>query len=185
MVQSIQSNAHFLKRDELYDVDKPYSLRFAPPEGFPSANIKLENHSIDIHDVRGSRSLTFARDGFAVLDFNSKLTYEDYDDDKVVKNTFLLEVADALKKLLNAQHVQIFEHTIRKQHETFPISTGLPYRYNQPTSIAHVDTTVRWATDMAQQLNADKATEIMKHRIQCVKYVLGETTTSGSCLLTF
>ena len=176
MAKVVQSNAYFLKRDELYEVEKPYSLRFAPLEGIPGANIKLENHSIDIHDVRGSRSLSFLKDGFAVLDFDSKMKYEDFDDEKTVREIFLLEVADMLKSFLGAQHVQIFEHTIRKQHETFPISTGLPYRYNQPTSMAHVDTTVPWALNMAQQLNADKAANLMRHRIQCVKYVFDDNT---------
>lgn len=174
MARTIQSNAHFLRRDALYEVEKPYSLRFTPPHGFPRANIKLDNHHIDIHDVRGSRSLNFNRDGFEVIDFDSELKYEDFDNDEAVNEIFLLEVANRLKAFLKAQHVQIFEHTIRKQHETFPISTGLPYRYNQPTSIAHVDTTVRWALDMARQLNADKETEITRHRVQCVKYVYGE-----------
>jgi len=174
MARVVQSNAYFLKRDELYEVEKPYSLRFAPPEGVPGANIKLENHNIDIYDVRGSRALSFAKDGFAIFDFDSKMKYEDFDDDEAVREIFLLEVANMLKSHLGAQHVQIFEHTIRKQHEAFPISTGLPYRYNQPTSIAHVDTTVPWALSMAQQLNADKASSLMKHRIQCVKYVFNE-----------
>jgi hypothetical protein len=165
-----------LKRDEPYEVKKPYSLRFAPPEGIPRANIKLENHSIDIHDVRGSRSLSFVKDGFAVLDFDSKMKYDDFDDEEIVKEIFLLEVADMLKSFLGAQHVQIFEHTIRKQHETFPISTGQPYRYNQPTFIAHVDTTVPWALNMARQLNAEEAANLMRHRIQCVKYVFDRNT---------
>ena len=176
MAKVVWSNAYFLKRDELYEVEKPYSLRFAPPEGIPRANIKLENHSINIHDVRGSQSLSFAKDGFTVLDFDSKMKYEDFDDEETVKAMFLLEVADMLKSFLGAQHVQIFEHTIRKQHETFPISTGRPYRYNQPTSIAHVDTTVSWALNLAQQLNAVKAANLMRHRIQCVKYVFDEKT---------
>jgi hypothetical protein len=176
MAEVARSNAYFLKRDELYEVEKPYSLRFTPPEGIPRANIKLENHSIDVHDIRGSRSLSFTKDSFAILDFNSKMKYEDFEDEERVREIFLLEVADMLKGFLRAQHVQIFEHTIRKQHETFPISTGLPYRYNQPTSMAHVDTTVPWALSMAQQLNAEKATNLMKHRIQCVKYVFDETT---------
>ncbi|KAH7391755.1 hypothetical protein BKA66DRAFT_25838 [Pyrenochaeta sp. MPI-SDFR-AT-0127] len=170
MARFVQSNAHFLKRDALYEIEKPYSLRFAPPEGFPRANIKLENHNIDIHDIRGSRSMSFKKDGVEVINFDSKLKYEDFDDDEVVKEIFLLEVANTLKALLQAQHIQIFEHTIRKQHETFPISTGLPYQYNQPTSIAHVDTTVGWALDMTQQLNADKASEITNHRVQCVNF---------------
>jgi hypothetical protein len=60
---------------------------------------------------------------------------------------------------------------VRKRHEEFPISTGEPYKYNQPTSIAHVDTTNEWALAMARQLNPEKAAKLGKQRIQCVKCV--------------
>ena len=119
--------------------------------------------------MRGLWPLDFTNDGFEVLEFNLKLKYNDFNVEKAVKDTFLLEIANTFKSLRKAQHVQIFEHTIRKQHEMFPISTVLPYGYNQPTSMAHVDTTVRWAWDMAQQLNTESAKEFIKYRIQCVK----------------
>ncbi|KAF2092426.1 hypothetical protein NA57DRAFT_82282 [Rhizodiscina lignyota] len=174
MAQIVYSNTHFLRRDELYHTVKPYSLRFTPPEGFPRANIKLEKHEISIHDVRAQKNnLNFKRDGATILELASKMSYDDFDDDELVKDIFLREVSNQLKLFLGAQHVQIFEHTasftrVRKQHETFPISTGEPYRYNQPTSIAHVDTTANWAVAMAQQLNPERAAEITRHRIQCV-----------------
>ena len=112
MAASVHSYTHFLKRDELYDTEKPFSLRFTPPEGFPRANIKLERHDIDIRDVREKRNLTFGKDGAAVLEFNSKMIYEDYDDENVVQDVYLKEVSNFLKKFLGAQHVQIFEHTV-------------------------------------------------------------------------
>ncbi|KIX10280.1 uncharacterized protein Z518_01362 [Rhinocladiella mackenziei CBS 650.93] len=167
----VHSNTHFLKRDELYSTEKPYSLRFTPPEGFLRSNIKLEKHEIDIHDIRNHKStLNFQRDGVAILDFESKMVYEDYDNEEVVKAVLLKEIANGLKVFLGGQHVQIFEHTVRKRHEIFPISTGEPYRYNQPTSIAHVDTTTEWAFAMAQQLNPRKAEKIGQHRLQCVNF---------------
>jgi hypothetical protein len=165
----ILTTTHFLKKDELYNHEKPYSLRFTPPEGFPRANIKLDRHEVEIEDVRNTRDLNFDTDGIAITKFESKMSYDDYDDDDVVKDVYLREVADHLRKILGAEHVQIFEHTVRKRHETFPISTGEPYRYNQPTSIAHIDTTVPWAVAMARQLNPSKVADIPKHRIQCVK----------------
>ncbi|KAL9093918.1 MAG: hypothetical protein Q9165_003841 [Trypethelium subeluteriae] len=167
----IQSRTHFLQSDELYDREKPYSLRFTPPEGSPRANIKLEKHDIHVRDVRqGKGNLDFHKDGLAILGFESKMTYADYDDEHIVKDVFLREVSNLLKYFLGAQHVQVFEHTVRKRHETFPISTGEPYRYNQPTSIAHVDTTVEWALAMAQQLNPQLASDIKNHRLQCVNF---------------
>lgn len=144
------SHTHFLKRDALYEEEKPYSLRYTPPDGFPRSNITLERHEIAVHDIRPViHERTFKKDGCAVMN--------------------LAEVADSLCKALDACNVQIFEHTVRKRHDIFPISTGEPYKYNQPTSIAHVDTTVPWVLDMVRSLNPERADEILKHRIQCVK----------------
>ena len=165
------SDTHFLQRDSLYEVEKPYSLRFTPPSTFPRANIKLEKHTISINDIRSKhKPVTFAQHGFEILPFKSRLPYADFDDDDAVKRVYLREAANLIRDFLGAQNVQIFEHTVRKRHEEFPISTGESYKWNQPTSIAHVDTTTSWAIDMAKQLNPNNPL-IGKHRIQCVKCV--------------
>lgn len=172
MSTTVLSETHFLQRDPLYDVEKPYSLRFTPPSTFPRANIKLEKHTIQITDIRTrTKPLTFLNHGFALLPFTSSMHYADFDDDEIVKRVYLREAANLLRDHLGAEKVQVFEHTVRKRHETFPISTGEAYRWNQPTSIAHVDTTIGWAIDMAKQLNPGDES-IGKGRIQCVKYVV-------------
>ena len=163
------STTNFLQRDALYEVEKPYSLRFTPPSAFPPSNIKLTNRNIIINDVRSrSEPLEFSRHGFQLLPFQSQLPYAQFDDDDAVKRIYLREVANLIKEFLGAQKVQIFEHTVRKRHIEFPISTGESYRWNQPTSIAHVDTTTSWAVGMAKQLNPSNM-DIRKERIQCVK----------------
>jgi hypothetical protein len=168
----VSSDVNFLQRDALYNDEKPYSLRFTPPEEFPRANIKLERHAISVKDIRNrAEPFTFHDNGFQILPFQSRMQYGDFDDDEIVKQIYLREAANLLRDFLGAQKVQIFEHTVRKRHAEFPISTGEAYRWNQPTSIAHVDTTTPWAVDMAKQLNPGHI-EIGKHRIQCVKYVV-------------
>lgn len=163
------STTNFLQRDALYEVEKPYSLRFTPPSAFPPSNIKLTNHDIIIKDVRArSEPLSFFKHGLQLLPFQSELPYAQFDDNDAVKRIYLREVANLIKGFLGAQKVQIFEHTVRKRHAEFPISTGESYRWNQPTSIAHVDTTTRWAVDMAKQLNPSNM-DIGNERIQCVK----------------
>jgi hypothetical protein len=115
MTETVQTHTHFLQRDKFYDTEKPYSLRFTPPEGFPRANIKLEKHNIKIRDIRDLSEHdrpSFQDDGCTLLDLRSKMEYEDFDDDEKVKEVYLREVADCLKGFLSAQHVQIFEHTV-------------------------------------------------------------------------
>lgn len=107
------SYTHFLKRDPLYDHEKPYSLRFTAPEGFRRANILLEKHAIRVRDIRDSRQQpSLEKDGCALLNFHSTMRYSDFDSEIRIKDTYLKEVANTLKTLLQAQHVQIFEHTV-------------------------------------------------------------------------
>lgn len=40
------------------------------------------------------------------------MEYEDFDDEERIKEVYLKEVANCLKTLLGARHVQIFEHTV-------------------------------------------------------------------------
>jgi hypothetical protein len=41
------------------------------------------------------------------------MEYEDFDNEDMIKEVYLKEVANCLKRFLGAQHVQIFEHTVR------------------------------------------------------------------------
>ncbi|KAL1638134.1 hypothetical protein SLS58_008971 [Diplodia intermedia] len=163
----VLSHAHFLQRDDLYTKEKPYSLRYTPPEGFPRANIRLERHDIRVRDVRAVKDeLSFERDGCEIVHLSSQMKYADWDDDSTIKSVFLREVADHLRKALNAQHVQIFEHTV----------CIVPDPVIQELTMER-DTTVPWVLDMVRSLNPETAEEIMKHRIQCVKsvYQIGRT----------
>jgi len=137
---TITASMNFLTKDTRYNKERPYLLIYEPPEGFPKSNIKLENHAdLQLTDLRGHEDkFSLRNDGFQITSIRSKLSGEDYDDEDLVKNIYLKEVADAVREMFGAHKVQIFEHLVRKRHVEFPISTGEPYQYNQPTSIAHV-----------------------------------------------
>lgn len=113
MAETIHTTTHFLKRDPLYDTTKPYSLRFDAPEGFPRANIKLDERAIAVHDVRQTGIPDFEKDGCTIIPFKAETSYKDFDDEEIVQRVFLKQVSNHLKKLLKAQHVQVFEHTVR------------------------------------------------------------------------
>ncbi|KAF2737094.1 putative CmcJ-like methyltransferase [Polyplosphaeria fusca] len=170
MATMVRTSMHFLSKNDLYSTTKPYSLRFEPPEGFPRSNITLERHEdLQIEDARPIiDEFSLEKQGFRIINLESKMAYEDFEDDARIVEIYLSEVANALQELLGASHVQIFEHTVRKRHEEFPVATGEPYRWNQPTSMAHVDTTSTWAADMVHRLNGDKAEDLLRGRIQCV-----------------
>ncbi|GAB7348199.1 hypothetical protein MBLNU459_g6203t1 [Dothideomycetes sp. NU459] len=169
MADTLTTGVYFLKKNSLYDEEKPYSLRFTPPTGFPRSNISLEFHDITVQDARPFKDeLSLEKNGYAIMDLHTEMNYDDFDDETKIKEVYLSEVSNVLRKYLGATSVQIFEHTVRKRHDTFPISTGEPYKYNQPTSMAHCDTTLQWAKDMAVKLNQEKGDEIFRGRFQCV-----------------
>lgn len=136
----VQTSMHFLSRNDLYSTVKPYSLRFEPPEGFERSNITLERQeNLVVEDARATiEQFSLEKQGFAIMNLDSQMTYDDFEDDAKIVEVYLKEVANALRDLFGASQVQIFEHTVRKRHEEFPIATGKPYRWNQPTSMAHV-----------------------------------------------
>jgi hypothetical protein len=111
----VKSEVYFLKRNALYQEEKPYSLRFNPEGNFPRSNIELESREIEVRDVRPEvEALTFNKDKFAVIPLNSKMAYDDFDNEQKVRDVYLKEVADALKTFLGASLVQVFEHTASK-----------------------------------------------------------------------
>jgi len=135
---TIRTKAHFLAKDDLYKTEKPYSLRFPPPAGFPRQSTKLEEHDIIVRDARSTGTLNFTVEGCTVLDIQTSMSYEDYNNEDRICKIYLNEVATRLRKFFDASKVQIFEHRVRKRHENFPTATGAPYQYDQPTSVVHV-----------------------------------------------
>ena len=185
---TITASMNFLLRDSLYKEERPYLLIFQPPAGFPKQNIKLEKKTgLKIEDIRGrEQQFSLEKNGFQITKIRSRMSPEDFDSEDLVKKVYLKEAADHVRELFGAQKVQIFEHLLRKRHEVFPISTGAPYKYNQPTSIAHVgecertfrktsltifwaDTTHSWTEEMVRSLNPTDSDELMKGRVLSVK----------------
>jgi len=165
---TVHADIHFLAEDELYEEEKPYSLRYEPEGDYARTNINIEKHEgIEIHDLRGLE-FSFEKNGFTVMNLESKMKYEDWDDPEKVVEIYLREVSSSLKKLLGARHVQIFDHLLRKRHPSFPISTGEEYSHDQPTSTAHVDATLDWTKTVVARLNGEKADGFLTHRIQNV-----------------
>lgn len=112
---ALQTSMYFLARSTLYEHEKPYSLRFEPEAGFPRSNITMVKHEdIMIQDIRGrEKDFSYEKNGFAILNLNTSLAYEDFEDKQKVIDVYLKDVADLLRDFLHAERVQIFEHTVR------------------------------------------------------------------------
>lgn len=111
---TVTTSVYFLQPQHLYTTEKPYSLRFVPPEGFARSNIALEKHDdVEIRDLRPHvDTLSYAEHGFQIMPLETAMSYDDFDDEGKLVEVYLREVADALRDELGAKHVHIFEHTV-------------------------------------------------------------------------
>lgn len=152
----------FLRRDDLYKFEKPYTFKFPPKNGCPQgnlANVKVDG--IVIENIRGrEEQFQLERNGFTVIKVKTGLEYEDFDM-KSGLDQYFRTMEETLKVHLGASRVNVFRHTvsiivvmnwlpqgtidlahiiykIRRRHSKFPISTGLPYDFEQPTTVAHI-----------------------------------------------
>lgn len=105
---------HFLEDSDVFQLEKPYLLAFEPPEGISKSNMTLREHDdVLVEDIRGrEHESIFGETGYAVLNFQSQMQYEDFDDEKKVNHIYLREVAENLKAFLGAMRVQIYEHLV-------------------------------------------------------------------------
>lgn len=105
----------FLSQDgSLYMEEKPYSLKFPPPDGLPKSNIQGYSHDEVIENVRGQEErFSIESHGFALVPLESVIKYDEYDDEEKIVELYLPQVAAMLKRMLKASRVQIFEHLVR------------------------------------------------------------------------
>ena len=104
---------NFIRNDTFYEEEKPYLLTYEAPGDFPSTNVKVDLHDVKVEDIRGHEDeFTIEENGFAIMKIDTTLSYNDFDDDNLVKRVYLKEVGEALKEFLGASRVQIFEHIV-------------------------------------------------------------------------
>ena len=110
----VQARLRFLKRAEIYKTEKPWGLNYDFdnwPTGVARGNFVREDvENIWIHDLRGKEhQFTFKRHGFAVVEMDSSMTYEDFSIPKKVEEIYCAELSSCLLEYLGATHIQIFD----------------------------------------------------------------------------
>lgn len=109
---AVDGNMYFLSRDEKYREEKPYTLRFAPDDGFPQTNIERTEYSIRFHNMRTEQDLVYSRCGFRVANLQSQMKYEDYDDVKKVESIHHPEVAECVKQALKSSSAEVLDYVV-------------------------------------------------------------------------
>jgi len=160
---------YFLRPDPLHKEEKPYAFRFDPGAGVQQSNFTHDPHGgITVRNMRGSEDqFTFERNGFTVLKLPQHVPYDAYHDPQGIR-AYFVQLESLLRDHLGASHVEVFRHGLRKRDESFPVSTGNDYQYDQPTSVAHVDTTPQEALEEVKRQHGANATSLLEKRVQWV-----------------
>jgi hypothetical protein len=112
--QDLRATLYFLRKDDLYGRVKPYSLEYTRDD-INQSNLKTDKvKDLLVKDLRGvEHEFTFEKNGFAVLEMDSAMSYENFDDPVKVENVYCQELGKCLLKYMQATSVQIFDTTVR------------------------------------------------------------------------
>ncbi|KAI9930218.1 hypothetical protein ASPWEDRAFT_167886 [Aspergillus wentii DTO 134E9] len=166
MAENVLTSMYFLDRDALWEKERPYLLKFDPPEGFAKSNVHYtKQEGIYVEDIRGrEKEFTLEQHGFELIHLAVNMQPEDFRNESQLKALYFPVIAEQLKSFLGAERVQVHDYAIRKSHVEFPVSTGQPYEYRQPASIVHIDTTPTHTKSLIQTFNPGESKALLRRR---------------------
>lgn len=111
---SVKAPIYFLSRDPIYETTKPYTLRYRPSEAsqIPQTNVERELHELIFHDLRHMKGLEYEKRGFQVVNLESIMRYEDFDDEEKVERFHGKEVSEAVRVALGARGVDVVDFVV-------------------------------------------------------------------------
>ena len=116
---------HFIRRDARLLIDRKVSKllgRFKENGGETDdlgakekLSVKLEERKITIKDIHGlEESFDFNKNDFAVVKLDSKMSYEDFNDSKMIRNVYCTEIETRVRQCLGADAVYVFYTSVSR-----------------------------------------------------------------------
>lgn len=110
---SVNATLGYLADEELFLQERPYCLKFEAPTGLRRSNIQVDHRLQTIEDIRSrAEDFTIDKNGFTLIPFETKMTYQDFSDESKIISVYLAEAAELLQQLVGAFRVQIFEYVV-------------------------------------------------------------------------
>jgi len=155
----VDATLYFFKDPE--DGSAPFNYTYVPPEGQARTNVRVEDRSITIQDIRDQKEAFAINDaGFQTIpNVSSALTYEDWEDDATVEKKYYPEVEKLLLESTGAKRIHIFDHTIRRTR---------PDSKREPVQRTHIDQTTKSAFARVPHHLPDEAEELLKDRVRLI-----------------
>ena len=159
-LRSVEAELNYLEPS----VRRPRTYAYDPPAGEPRTTAVAETHKVAISDARPiTADLSLDEEGFVLVSHRS--TVGDFYDEREVEDVYYPEAERILKDLTGADHVLIFDQTVRRRIE------GLEDRqseFRQPVPRVHVDHTTKSGPQRVRDLLPDKADELLRGRVQII-----------------
>ncbi|KAG5770492.1 hypothetical protein H9Q72_002657 [Fusarium xylarioides] len=133
----------YLKRDDLYRHQKPYTTDFAIdhiPDSVAS-NHRFDYQNVHVVDAQDSlEKFDLERNGFCFIKAKTSITLESANDTEYVRDVYFPEVEKALHMALPGyERIDYLDHLVRIRDEAFPDKVGEPTTYAQPACLPHSD----------------------------------------------
>ncbi|CZS96389.1 uncharacterized protein RAG0_05746 [Rhynchosporium agropyri] len=154
---------YYCTRHRLYTTVKPYLIDYEDLSDFPRTNIIPEPHTVSISDIRGlEAAFNFENNGFAVVQMESAMQYQDFDDLEKIRNVYCAEIASCLLQYFEAQEVHIFDFAVRRRHPSYPFEVVGELPTLQPATQVHVDSSYENLISLIRNLSGDKADDVLR-----------------------
>lgn len=116
-MKQTKGTVFYLERQPIYETVKPYFCYISPQalNGHPITNLKYEEISLDVKDVRSSATkFTLDQNGFEIAEHQLS---DDYDFDRLQQDDKLIlqygqDMENFLRKKLGAKRVVMFDHEV-------------------------------------------------------------------------
>jgi len=141
-----------------------------PPDYYfyePDSSVKLNPPGTDLREVEVRNGwpdvdqLDLDREGFVLKPFPA--TFQQFDDDAMIKSAFYPQVEAFVKRNTGARRVVIFDHTIRKR---LPADLKAQTEVNRPAVLlVHSDYTVASGPQRVRDLLPEEADDLLTRRV--------------------
>jgi hypothetical protein len=108
---------YYLEKEPLYETEKPYTMRYMPEERIPQTNFKKCEQPMTARSMRapGAGPFRFEECGFQLVEFHSKMSYDDFWDNDKIQTLYIQEVRETIKKALGAKFVWVLDYAVRRK----------------------------------------------------------------------
>lgn len=115
--KKVTATLKFLAPSPRWLTEKPFCLAIPLPEGQPTSNIiDCTMPNMQVGDVRGiENSFQLDKNGFEFSSLPELPGNLNFDDHAAFESGYLKDMANFLKKKLKADHVFVFDYTVRYQ----------------------------------------------------------------------